>query len=129
MVASAFIAQNVLQKEHWNLREPFAWTGFSVPTALIAAVAATGLAAFLAPDPYGYVGLNLCIVLCLPLFIAGLAVVHLFAGTRRFKTTFLVLFYILLSLIPWLGILVALLGAADEALSLKTRFTVSSKQN
>jgi hypothetical protein len=128
MLMSLVVAQSALKKQSWNLRPDFALMDVSIPNWLIFAVAATGLAALLAPAPYDYVGINLCILLCVPFFLVGLAIVHAWAATTKAKKTILFLFYLTLTLLmlsPLLvmvsSLLVTALGAVDQWYNFRRR--------
>lgn len=128
MIFSGIVAQSSLKQQKWNIRTPFSLRNIHLPNWLLIAVAACGLAIFVAPAPYDYVGTNLCVMLCIPLFLVGLAIIHSFASTRKTKTPLLILFYVLLSLFPPVGILVALLGALDQTIDFRQRMTNFKKQ-
>lgn len=121
ILISALGAQSILQRQGWNRREPFVLRDVQIPFALILAVAITGLAGYFAPAPYDYVGVNLCVMLCVPLFIVGLAVVHAFAATKSWRIALLIAFYALLTFVPWVVILATLLGALDQVLHIRQR--------
>ncbi len=60
---------------------------------------------------------NTAIVLLLPFFIVGLAVVHTVAASYSFKNGILILFYGILSFFPSAVVLIALLGMLDTLIN------------
>jgi hypothetical protein len=127
-IGNALGAQSVLRKDAWNLRPAFTWEQVNVPTWVLLLAAAAGAAGFLGTETVAYVGTNMCMMLCLPLFMAGLAVIHLYAATVKYTKSLLVLFYTVLGFVPWLSIVVTLLGALDQGFALKKRLAGLSKQ-
>jgi hypothetical protein len=107
-------AQNILRQRQWNLRDDFSLIRVHVPTWLIYAVAATGLAGVLAPAPFDYIGRNLAMILGLPFFFVGLAVLHAWAATVKRSIFILIAFYIALFFLPWIALFAAALGVVDQ---------------
>ncbi len=118
---SMIAAQYILQQQNWNLRPGFTLTNLQIPQWLIMAAAATGLVGALAPAPYDYLGLNFCIMICVPFFFVGLAVIHAYAATKRFQMVILVILYVALSRLPWLALLVTVLGVVDQWANFRQR--------
>lgn len=121
MMISGFIGHIILRQQNWQLRDSFELKTIIIPQWLIVAAAVTGLAGYFAPGDYGYLATNLCMMLSLPFFFVGLAVMHVFASTQKAPMWVLVPFYIVLTLLPQLGLFVALLGAFDQGLNLRQR--------
>ncbi len=116
-MGSIAVAQNVLQRQKLNIRDEFMLQRFHVPQWMIYAVAITGIVGASNVVPYNYIAANLSLILGLPFLFVGLAVIHAWAATRKYKTGILLLFYGLLSLPPLsviLGILTALIGVIDQ---------------
>lgn len=116
----ALVAQSSLRQQGWLLRSSLSWSELRLPTTLIIAAAIAGLMAF-APAPYDYIGTNLGAILCAPIFIAGLAIAHAYAATKKTRIFILFLLYVLLTFLPWLAVLVTLLGALDQGLDFRRR--------
>ncbi len=122
MTISMAVAQKILRQQDWALRDGFTLQNVYVPSWLMFAVAAPGLAGALAPAPYDYYGKNTAIILGLPYFFAGLAVVHAWASRTRFRPAVLFAFYVLMTFMMWLTILVALLGVVDQWVNIRQRW-------
>jgi hypothetical protein len=131
MLVSALVGQTILKGQNWNLRPAFAWRDTTLPAWLIMAAALTGLAGMLAPAPLDYMASNLCLILFLPFFFLGLAVIHVWAETqKRARIPFLLLFYLLLCIpfvMPLLILAVTLLGALDQGFHIRRR--LAAKQS
>ncbi len=123
IIVSMVIAQSVLKQQQWNLRDAFALHRLRVPHWLIIGVAVTGLVGVLAPAPFDYIGENLGIILGVPFFLVGLAIVHAWAATTRVRMLILIVFYLLLSVPPlmWLSLVVAGLGVIDQWVDFRRR--------
>jgi hypothetical protein len=121
MLLGIIIAQSILKQQGWNLRPDFALASISIPSWLVFAAAATGLAGTFAHAPFDYIGTNLCIMLCVPFFFVGLAVVHVWAATTKAKIAILIGFYAILTVLVWSSLLVAGLGAFDQWFNFRQR--------
>ncbi len=122
MLIGMIIAQSILKQAQWTLRGDFSLAGITIPSWMIFAAALTGLAGAFAPAPYNYIGTNLCILMCVPFFFVGLAVVHAWAATTRARIAVLIGFYLIMTLLVWLSLLVAALGAFDQWFNFRQRF-------
>jgi uncharacterized protein YybS (DUF2232 family) len=121
MMISGFVGHIIVKQQNWHIRDVFELKSIVIPQWLIAAAALTGLAGFFAPGDYGYLATNVCMMLSLPFFFVGLAVMHVFAGRQKAPMWVLIPFYVVLTLLPQLGLFVALLGAFDQGLNLRQR--------
>jgi len=119
---SCVVAQVVLQQKKWDTRPAFALENLQVPVWTIFAAAAFGTIASFAPAPYDYVALNLALVMGVPFFFAGLAVLHAWAALTRAPTLALAVLYVFMMLIVYLVLLVALLGVVDQWVDFRKRF-------
>ena len=70
-----------------------------------------------------YLALNAAIVLLVPFFFAGLAVVHAFAGGRQARTLLLMVFYFFLLVSGWPIAMVVGLGVIEQWAGLRRRFS------
>ena len=122
-------AQATLQQQNWQIRTPFVLPDIHLPQGLVFAAAFLGLVSVLGPEPYAYAGSNVFAMLCVPFVFVGLAVVHAYAATRRARLALLILFYVVLGVLPWLVMLVALVGALDQGLNFRQRLAKLPKPN
>ncbi|MDX2028183.1 MAG: DUF2232 domain-containing protein [Alphaproteobacteria bacterium] len=123
LVISLVAAQIIVQKQKWNLRPAFAFHGLHVPGWLIFAVAATGMAGAFAPAPYDYIGSNLSIILGLPFFFAGLAIVHVWAALQKSGNLILTFFYLFMTILPLFAVIPVFVGVIDQWANFRQRFS------
>lgn len=122
-IINAALAQGVLMKFGRNLRPPMRVIEVELPHWMPMLLAAAGLLALVGGDgQLGYLALNVVIVLLVPFFFAGLAVVHAFAGGRQARTLLLVVFYFFLLVSGWPIALVIGLGVIEQWAGLRRRF-------
>jgi hypothetical protein len=122
VIISLVLAQMLLNQQKWNIRADFSLNELHIPNWLIFAVAMTGLAGASFPEPYDYIGLNLGIILGVPFFFVGLAIIHAYANLQKSPLWLVIPFYVLLSLFPALVVFVALLGAVDQWVNFRRHF-------
>ena len=128
--ANAALAQGMLVRFGQQLRPSPALTSYALPlwfAAAVAAAVATGLS--LSGDS-GFIGKNLGLILAMPYFFAGLAVIHALALRSGAKLGMFVLLYVTLGVVvvilSWLAILVlAALGFVDQIIGLRRRLARS----
>lgn len=121
LVVNGALAQGVVAGLGWNRRPSPRLADLRLPGWPLWALAASGLIAVALDGALGYTAANLSMVLAFPFFIQGLGVVHF--GLVRFGIGGMgrVLFYVILAVLWWVGILVMLLGVADQAMGLRRR--------
>lgn len=120
-VVNGALAQGLLMRFGRNRRPPMRMAALSLPPWAPAALAVVGLAAALLDGALGYVAVNAALVLMVPFFFAGLAVVHALAARRGSRPMVLVLFYLFLMLFQWVVPLVVGLGLIEQWAGLRQR--------
>jgi hypothetical protein len=98
-----------------------------LPRWMAPALAVGLAAAYLAPGDLGFAAQNLAMVLLLPFFFAGLAVVHAFVRHRAARGVLLAVFYGAIVLFTWLAVLVTGLGLLDQLAGLRRRFIAGGR--
>lgn len=126
IAANGILAQGVLGRFGRNLRPAPDITQLDLPTWLGLALAAAVLVAWLAPGDVGFLALSLAIVLLVPFFFAGLAVVHAACRHRGSRAIMLIIFYLILVLFFWPATLVAGLGLLDQTIGLRRRLLAAA---
>lgn len=121
IAANGILAQGVLGRFGRNLRPAPDITRLDLPHWLGVALAATALVALLATGDVGFLARSLLMVLLLPYFFAGLAVVHAACRNRGARAIMLIIFYLILVLFAWPAVLVAGLGLLDQTIGLRRR--------
>ncbi len=126
IAANGILAQGVLGRFGRNLRPAPDITQLDLPTWLGLAVAATAFVALLAPGDIGFLARSLVVVLLLPYFFAGLAVVHAAFRSRGRRVVMLNIFYLILVLFAWPAVLVTGLGLLDQMIGLRRRLLAAA---
>jgi len=123
-IINAALAQGVLMRFGRNLRPAMRVSSIELPHWTPMLLAAAGVLALAGGDGLiGYLAVNAAIVLLVPFFFAGLAVVHAFAGGRQARTLLLVVFYFFLLVSGWPIALVIGLGVIEQWAGLRRRFS------
>ncbi|CAK0758482.1 Predicted membrane protein [uncultured Gammaproteobacteria bacterium] len=125
VVANAALAQGLLMRIGRNLRPAMRMADLEIPERLVMLLAVVGVGALVLPDELGYVAANAVVVLVVPYFFAGLAVVHAFAATRPGKMGLLLVFYSVLLLFAVPVPVVIALGLAEHWTGLRRRFVAA----
>ena len=122
-IINAALAQGVLMRFGRNLRPAMRVAEVELPNWTPMLLAAAGVLALLGGEgQLGYLALNAAIVLLVPFFFAGLAVVHAFAGGRQARTLLLMVFYFFLLVSGWPIAMVVGLGVIEQWAGLRRRF-------
>ncbi len=118
VVGNGLAAQAITRRLGRNVRPSFALAEFALPRWLLAPLIAT-LALTFFPGDAGFLGRTLAILLLVPYFFLGLALVHSFAARWRGRVGVLVAFYLALFFFGWPALLVAALGVANQLMGLR----------
>lgn len=119
-------AQYILRQQKMNLRDGFSLIKLHVPSPLIYGVAITGLLGVFAAEPYDYIGRNLSMILGLPFFFVGLAVLHAWMATLKYRGFLLFGLYLAMFFLPWIALFVAGLGVVDQWADFRLRIANKS---
>lgn len=125
LVVNALLAQSILVRLGKNLRPSPSLADMTLPQWLawpMVGMAAIGL---LASGDIRYIAQNTSIVLAVPYFFLGIAVVHWAVRRLSFATPLLVGFYLILFMSGWALLLVAALGMAEQWTGLRNRFSTT----
>ncbi len=122
MVVNAHLAQNIAIRVGRNIRPAPALQDMSLPFGLTGAMLAAAVIWRLAgPGLVGFVSLNLALMMLVPFFLLGLAVIHAVSRAWPSRTPILVTMYLIMVFIGWPVILVAALGLAEQWTGLRQR--------
>jgi len=122
-IVNAALAQGVLMRFGHNLRPAMRVAQVELPHWMPILLASAGLLALVGGNSQlSYLALNVVVVLLVPFFFAGLAVIHAFAGGRQARTLLLVVFYFFLLVSGWPIALVIGLGVIEQWAGLRRRF-------
>lgn len=120
------LAQGLLVRAGRNLRPSPTLAEFALPGWLAGIVVAMAATALLLPGTLGFVGKNLCLILAMPYFFGGIALLHAFARANGAQSGLLAMLYVLLGffilILSWLAIFgLAGLGFIDQISGLRRR--------
>lgn len=128
MVVNAHLAQNIATRLGRNIRPAPPLLNMSLPFGLTGAMLAAAVIWRLAgPGLVGFVSLNLALVMLVPYFLMGLAVVHAISRPWPARTPILVTMYLIMVFIGWPVALLAALGLAEQWIGLRRRLAGPGK--
>ena len=122
VVVNATLAQGLLVRFKRNFRPSPDIVTMEFPNWFPVAAAIAALGGYLLPGGMGYYGVNLAMILILPFFFMGLAVVHALCRRSSATAFILIVFYGMLIIFGWLAIIVAALGLIEPWVGLRRRF-------
>ncbi len=122
-VINAALAQGLLVRFQRNIRPSPDIVSMEFPNWFPIAAAAAALVGLLLPGALGFYGTNLAIILIVPFFFMGLAVVHALCRQKSAGPFLLIAFYGMLIVFGWLVVIVATLGLIEQWIGLRRRFT------
>lgn len=125
IAANGILAQGVLLRFSRNFRPSPDIVALDLPPWLAPALAVSAIVAFLASGDVAYVAQNLVLVLVLPFFFAGLAVLHAVGRRIAARVAFLVIVYAFLVLLGWPALLIAGLGLIEQWAGFRRRLAAS----
>lgn len=127
-VVNGTLAQGVLMRFGRNRRPGMRLVELVLPPWLAPAFAAASALALLVEGTFGFVALNVALILSVPFLFAGLAVVHAFARRRPARVPVLVGFYMFLVLFGWPVVVVIGLGVIEQWMGLRRRWSSGPRQ-
>jgi hypothetical protein len=112
-ILNAVIAQNLLAKRNKAIRPTPAYVDLQLPQWMSWPLIAAAALALLGAGEMEYTGRNLAMILALPFFLLGLAVIHTWSRGRPGGKMVLVALYIVLVLSGWATLVVAGIGLVE----------------
>jgi len=129
-IFNAVMAQNLLIKLKKTIRPTPAYVDLQLPQWISWPLVAACALALLGAGEMEYTGRNLAMILSLPLFFLGLAVIHTWArGMASGGRMLLVVFYLVLIISGWATLAVAGIGLVELWSGLRHRMAGPSKIN
>lgn len=122
-IVNAALAQGALMRFGRNRRPPMRLAELELPHWLVPAFLAAVLGASVLPDPFGFLAVNVALILAVPFAFAGLSVVHVVARSRSARLPILIGSYTVLFLFGWPILLLVGLGMIEQWIGLRRRFT------
>ena len=120
-VVNAAIAQGLLVRMGQNLRPSPAYAAVDMPQWLSWPLVAAAAVALAGSGEWEYAGRNVAMVLAVPYFLLGLAVVHTLARRVAYTGPLLVVFYMIIVVSVWAALIVAGIGVAEQWIGLRDR--------
>lgn len=121
VILNGVFAQALVRRFGTLLRPPPAMSDLVVPEWVSAAFTGALVTGILLPGPFDFLFSNLAVVLAIPCFFSGLAVVHAYSKRFEGRLAVLVGFYALMLLTVWPVALLVAIGVADPWLDLRQR--------
>ncbi len=129
MIVNGVLAQKILTTRSYNRRPAPDLRTLILPQWLAAAVVAAIAVALLGSDWLGFMAVNIALILCVPYFLVGLAVLHWVARSWPARKPILFAVYALVVFLGWPAIVLLGLGFAEHWMNLRERFGGSSRGN
>jgi len=122
-IVNAVLAQAILVRLGRNLRPTPVYAETTLPHWISWPLVAAAALSLIGSGDLQYAGRSLAMVLAVPFFFVGLAVVHTLARRVAYKGMVLVSFYLVLMLWEWAMVAVAGIGVAEQWYGLRHRFS------
>lgn len=112
-IVNATLAQGILVRWSTPIRPTPSYSGLQLPQWISWPLIAAALLALLGSGEMEYTGRNLAMILAVPFFFLGLAVIHTWAQRTPYTGPALVAFYLVLILSGWAALIVAGIGVFE----------------
>jgi len=126
IIINALIALTILNKIKASVRPRTGISGLTLPDQaswyLIAAAALTLVGSVSGQGELAYIGRNLVLILGLPFFFLGLAVVHSIARAAPFPGVLLTVFYMVMFLSGWVSLIIIATGLIEQWAGIRRHF-------
>ncbi len=113
-LVNAILAQGLLLRFERNIRPSPSYADLQLPHWMSWPLVGSAVLALLGSGEMEYTGRNLAMILAVPYFFLGLAVVHTWARRVAYTGMVLVAFYVVLVLSGWLALAVAGIGLFEQ---------------
>jgi hypothetical protein len=120
-LVNAILAQGLLVRLQWNIRPSPSYADLQLPHWMSWPLVGSAVLALLGSGEMEYTGRNLAMILAVPYFFLGLAVVHTWARRVAYTGMVLVAFYLVLVLSGWTALVVAGIGVFEQWKGLRHR--------
>ena len=120
LYAHAWLAGRLLASKGQNIRPDMAIAPFAIPSWMLYLLGICALASLIGGESSQFLGKTLLIVLALPYFFLGLALLHQISEKWPNRKFFLFIVYLLVILLFWPALLVSGYGLWNQVKTLKT---------
>ncbi len=121
VVANGVAAQKFLVRTGHAMRPSPDLTATALPGWMFPAVVAAAAVALVGSGWLGFMATNIALILCVPYFLTGLAVLHAISARWNGRTAILIAVYLLLLLFGWPLLVVTGLGMVEHWAGLRQR--------
>lgn len=129
IVVNGVLAQRMLERRRLSRRPSPDLRTIALPPWLAGVMVAAAVVALLGSGWFGFLGTNIALILCVPYFFVGLAVVHTVSAAWSNRTAILIAAYVMLLLFSWTAVLVTGIGYLEHWMGLRTRLGGPSRSN
>lgn len=129
LVINGALGQGVSSRLGWSVRPNPDFALMELPRWLPAIAAALLVGAIILPGTFGYFAGNAAMIISLPFFLIGLAVVHLAAKRVSAGPLLLILFYVFMLFFGWPVVFVAFLGLIEQLAGIRQRLAPAEEEN
>jgi hypothetical protein len=126
---NAHMAQKILVRTGQAKRPSPDLTTTALPPWILPVVVAAAAVALVGSGWLGFVATNIALILCVPYFLTGLAVLHAVSARWNGRKAILIAVYLLLLLFGWPLIVITGLGMMEYWVGLRQRFAAPSQSN
>ena len=127
-VANGAAAQAILVRFKRNLRPKDSFSCLALPHWMSWLIVGAATVALIGSGQMEYIGRNLVVILAVPFFFLGLAVIHAAIKRTPFPGALLAIFYLAFMLFGWIVFAVAGIGLAEQWAGLRQRFAGPGKE-
>lgn len=122
IIVNAASAQGLLVRLGHNLRPSPAYADLELPNWMSWPLVGSAALALIGSGELEYTGRNLAMIMAVPYFFLGLAVVHAWARRVAYTGMVLVAFYLVLVVSGWATLVVAGIGVLEQWSGIRNRF-------
>ena len=128
LVVNGVLGQGLAVRLGWNLRPSPDFSTLALPRWLPTVAAVLLIGAVVMPGKLGFYAVNGAILLSLPFFLVGLAVVHVAAKRFAAGSMLLIVFYIMMMMFGWPAVFVAFIGLIEQLAGFRQRMATAGKE-
>jgi hypothetical protein len=128
-IINSVLAQAILIRAGINLRPAVQFSRIAVPEWIYWGIVGAGTLALIGSGTFEYVGRNLAIVLAIPFFLVGLAVVHTLVRQLRSPGIALSAFYFFMVISSWAIFVAAVIGFFENWNQLRQKFPAKKQKS
>ncbi|HSR54826.1 MAG TPA: DUF2232 domain-containing protein [Alphaproteobacteria bacterium] len=129
LVINSMLAQRILERRGLSRRPTPVLSAMTLPSWLAGLTVAATVVALLGSGWLGFMGANIALILWVPYFLSGLAVLHAVSVNWPSRTVLLIAAYVFLVLFGWPAMVAAGVGFVEQWMGLRERFGGPGRSN